>query len=47
LGYSLSKSYRMPEMAIDGKGIMPDIFLDKTIPKHMWVEQVRRYLNGD
>ncbi len=47
LGYSLSKSHRIPEMAIDGKGIMPDFYLDETIAKHQWVEYVQTLLEGN
>lgn len=38
LGYCLSKSYRIPEMAIDGKGIQPDYYMDDTISDYEWVE---------
>ena len=42
LGYSLSKSNRIPDMAIDGKGIMPDYFIDKTIPDSKWLDFVQK-----
>lgn len=42
LGYSLSKSYRIPGMAIDGKGIMPDYYIDKTIPDSQWLDFVQK-----
>lgn len=45
LGYSLSKSYRIPDMAIDGKGIMPDYYLDKEIKDYDWIEYVSKILN--
>ncbi|TZF98561.1 peptidase S41 (plasmid) [Chryseobacterium panacisoli] len=45
LGYSLSKSFRIPEMAIDGKGIQPDYFIDKTIPDYQWIDHVSDILN--
>ncbi|AZA83605.1 peptidase S41 [Chryseobacterium lactis] len=45
LGYSLSKSFRIPDMAIDGKGIQPDYFIDKTIPDYKWIEFVNGVLN--
>ncbi len=45
LGYCLSRSMRMPEMAIDGKGIQPDYFMDRDIPKHEWLEYVHEILN--
>lgn len=38
LSYGLSKSYRIPDMAIDGKGISPDYFIDKSIPKYGWID---------
>lgn len=37
LGYCLSKSLRIPDMAIDGKGIMPDYYIDKSIPDDQWL----------
>ncbi|MEL6305907.1 MAG: peptidase S41, partial [Bacteroidota bacterium] len=46
LGYSLSKSLRIPEMAIDGKGIQPDYYMDPNIPSHNWIGFVQDYLNG-
>jgi len=45
LGYCLSKSNRIPEMTIDDKGIQPDFYLDKSIPKYEWVEFVVKSLN--
>lgn len=45
LGYSLSKSFRIPDMAIDGKGIQPDYFIDKTIPDYQWIDHVSDILN--
>jgi hypothetical protein len=45
LGYCLSKSMRIPEMEIDNKGIQPDYYIDKDIPKYSWVEFVERILN--
>ena len=38
LGYCLSKSYRIPDMAIDDKGILPDYYLDNEIPQYEWVK---------
>lgn len=43
-GYSLSKSLRIPDMAIDGKGIMPDFYIDKTIPETHWLNFVQQTL---
>lgn len=45
LGYSLSKSFRIPNMAIDGKGIQPDYFIDQTIPDFQWIDYVNNVLN--
>lgn len=45
LGYSLSKSFRIPDMAIDGKGIQPDYYIDKTIPDYQWIDHVSDILN--
>jgi hypothetical protein len=45
LGYSLSKSMRIPEMTIDDKGIQPDYYIDKFIPKYEWVKYVTDVLN--
>ncbi|ARS36464.1 S41 family peptidase [Pontibacter actiniarum] len=46
LGYSLSRSRRIPDFTIDGKGIQPDYYLDNSIPKYKWVEFVSGVLNG-
>lgn len=40
LGYSLSKSLRIPDLAIDGKGIIPDYYIDNSIPAGQWVSHV-------
>ncbi|RYY56642.1 MAG: peptidase S41 [Chitinophagaceae bacterium] len=40
LGYCLSKSFRIPEMAIDGIGIQPDYYMDKSIPQDQWIPKV-------
>ncbi len=47
LGYCLSKSYRIPHMAIDEKGIQPDFYLDEEIRDHEWVEHVTRLLKNN
>ena len=44
LRYGRSKSYRIPEMAIDDKGIQPDYYLDESIPDKEWVEYVRKIM---
>lgn len=45
LGYSLSKSLRIPEMTIDDKGIQPDYYIDKEVPKYEWIKFVTEILN--
>ncbi len=45
LGYSLSKSFRIPNMTIDGKGIQPDYFIDNKIAEYNWLGYVTQILN--
>ena len=45
LGYSLSRSMRIPNFTIDEKGIQPDYYLDKSIPFYEWTEYVNSILN--
>lgn len=45
LGYCLSKSLRIPDMAIDDKGIQPDYYIDNSISKFKWIEFVQTILN--
>jgi len=45
LWYCMSRSLRIPEFAIDGVGLQPDYYLDKSIPQHQWVEFVNEILN--
>jgi len=45
LAYGLSKSMRIPDMTIDEKGIQPDYYLHKDIPKHEWMKYVTEMLN--
>lgn len=45
LGYSLSRSMRIPEMTIDDKGVQPDYYIDKSIPNYKWIEFVTKSLN--
>jgi hypothetical protein len=40
LGYCLSKSFRIPGMAIDGIGVQPDYFMDRSIPDEHWLKYV-------
>lgn len=44
LRYGRSKSYRIPEMTIDDKGIQPDYYLDNSIANKQWVEYVRKIM---
>jgi hypothetical protein len=45
LGYCLSKSFRIPDFTIDGKGLQPDYYLDKEIPKYEWLDFVNKILS--
>ena len=45
LGYSLSRSMRIPDFTIDEKGIQPDYYLDKSIPQYEWTDYVNKILN--
>lgn len=45
LWYGLSKSYRIPEMTIDGKGIQPDYYFYKTIKPYEWIDKTIEILN--
>ena len=46
LGYSLSRSMRIPDFTIDEKGLQPDFYLDRSIPVAEWTEYVKDVLNG-
>ncbi|MEL6809983.1 MAG: S41 family peptidase [Bacteroidota bacterium] len=46
LGYALSRSMRIPHMAIDDKGIQPDYYVNETIPDHEWVSFVLNNLKN-
>ncbi|NLA24020.1 MAG: peptidase S41 [Bacteroidales bacterium] len=46
LGYSLSRSMRIPGFAIDEKGLQPDYYLDKSISQYEWTDYVNKILNG-
>jgi hypothetical protein len=45
LGYSLTRSMRIPDMAIDNKGIQPDYYIDKSVPKYKWIEFVTEIID--
>lgn len=47
LGYSLTKSFRIPDMQIDGKGIQPDFYIDKTIPDYEWIRFTENKLKAN
>jgi hypothetical protein len=46
LGYCLSKSFRIPDFTIDGKGLQPDYYLDKEIPEYEWLDFVNKILSN-
>ena len=46
LGYTISKSFRIPTFPIDDIGIQPDYFIDSKIPEYKWIEYVTEILNG-
>lgn len=45
LGYCLTKSFRIPNMSIDGIGIQPDYFLDDEIDDYKWIDYASMILN--
>ena len=47
LYYGLSKSFRIPDFAIDDIGLQPDYFIDSTIPEYNWVDHVNKMLNAE
>lgn len=47
LAYSMSKSFRIPEEAIDDVGITPDVVIPKEIPDHQWVEFVMQRMKDE
>lgn len=46
LGYCLTKSFRIPGMAIDGKGIQPDYYIDDSFHELQWLEYVKEIIEG-
>jgi hypothetical protein len=44
LAYAASRSLRLPEMPIDGIGIQPDFYIDRSIPEYKWVNFVESIL---
>ena len=45
LGYCLTRSMRIPGFAIDGIGLQPDYFIDKSIQVYDWTGFVNKILN--
>lgn len=45
LGYSLSRSLRIPGFTIDEKGIQPDYYIENSIPLYDWTDFVNSVLN--
>ncbi len=43
LWYSVSRSLRIPDMAIDGIGLQPDVYMNSTIPDYEWIPFVERW----
>ena len=46
LYYSLTKSLRIPHMAIDGVGIQPDYYIDGELPLYQWTSYTQKILEG-
>lgn len=46
LHYSLTKSLRIPHMAIDGVGIQPDYYIDGELPLYQWTSYTQKVLEG-
>ena len=44
LGYSLSKSKRLPQYVLDERGIQPDFFISEHVPGYHWVSFVKTIL---
>ena len=44
-GYCLSKSLRIPHMAIDDKGLQPDYYIDDSIAPENWIDYVMKKMN--
>ena len=47
LGYCLSKSLRIPDMAIDRKGIQPDFYISKSVNEFEWIDFVVKTLENN
>ncbi|MBW6515132.1 MAG: hypothetical protein K0B81_00770 [Candidatus Cloacimonetes bacterium] len=44
LSYCIARSLRLPEQVFDNIGIQPDIFIDRTVPDHKWIDYVKGIL---
>jgi len=47
LGYSLTRSLRIPDFSIDEHGIQPDFYMDSGIPEYEWVRYAESILKGE
>jgi C-terminal processing protease CtpA/Prc len=47
LGYSLTRSLRIPDFTIDEHGIQPDFYMDGEIPEYEWVRYAESILKGE
>lgn len=47
LGYSLTRSLRIPDFTIDEHGVQPDFFMDSGIPEYEWVRYAESILKGE
>ncbi len=45
LGYSLSRSMRIPDFTIDDKGVQPDYYIDESIHEYEWIDFVNKTLS--
>lgn len=45
LYYSISKSFRLPDMVLDPDGLQPDFFIDNSIPWYKWVDYTSEILH--
>jgi len=46
LSYGISKSHRIPNFKIDGRGIQPDYFIHESIPEHKWILHTKDILES-
>jgi hypothetical protein len=43
--YSISKSFRLPDMALDPDGLQPDFFIDRSVPWEKWIDYTSEVLH--